>query len=61
MPIAIESNSPGQYLDSMESQSVMLGSVIFQPNDEQKNSLVDGVDTLPNLIDRPAQETTVKD
>jgi hypothetical protein len=76
MPIAIESSSPGQYLGPMESQLVMLGSVIFLLNDEQrlsiinyvsslayelKNSFVDGVDRLPNLIDRPAQETRVKD
>jgi hypothetical protein len=54
----------------------MLCSVIFQPNDEQelsiinyvsslayelKNSFVDGVDSLHNLIDRPAQVTRVKD
>jgi hypothetical protein len=76
MPIAIESSSPGQYLGPMESQLVMLGSVIFLLNDEQKlsiinyvsslayelkNSFVDGVDRLHNLIDRPAQETRVKD
>lgn len=40
MPIAIESNSLGQYLDFMESQLVMLGSVIFQPNNEQKTRLL---------------------
>ncbi len=76
MPIAIESSSPGQYLGPMESQLVMLGNVIFLLNDGQKlsiidyvsslahelkKSFVDGVDRLPNLIDRPAQETTVKD
>jgi hypothetical protein len=76
MPIAIESSSLGQYLNPMESQLVMLGNVIFLLNDGQKlsiidyvsslahelkKSFVDGVDRLPNSIDRPAQETRVKD
>jgi hypothetical protein len=75
MPIAIESSSSRQYLDSMDSQLEILDSLISQLNDEQKLSIidyasfqthqskisfVDGVAAIPNLIDRPTQETVAE-
>jgi hypothetical protein len=75
MLIAIESSSLRQCSDSMDSQSVMLEGLMSQLNHEQQQSIVDyasflvhqskisvvdGVYTTPDLIDRPTQETVVE-
>ncbi|MFT5598799.1 MAG: hypothetical protein ACI9YO_000369 [Gammaproteobacteria bacterium] len=72
MLIAIESSASRQYLDSMDSQSEMLDSLMSQLNCEQNKSIIDYasflvdqskilvVDAIPKLIDRPIQETVAE-
>jgi len=75
MPTAVDYNSSTQFIDSLDDYSAILSDLMSQLNSEQRQSIfdyarflahqskltiVESVPVIPNLINRPLNETVVQ-